>query len=406
MDRAIERRVRPAGGRVREWGARRTVAVDLAAAAVLAGLTVSTEAGSGHGSRWWLIAGVACFAPLGWRRRRPLAAAAAVLVLAVLIFAAGQRLLAGSAFAALWVAVYSVAALEPRRRAMWPAWALEAYGIAVVARWAPGSGVAAGFVLTTGTVVAAVVLGISRQTRRAYLAALEERAARLEYEREQQARLAAATERARIAREVHDIVTHSLSVMVALADGAAAASTSAPERAGSVMRQVAATGRQAIGEMRRIVGTLRTDDASEDEDAGRPLPGLDDLDDLLAQVRAAGLPVRLTVTGQPRPLPPSAQLAVYRIIQESLTNVRKHAPGATGAAVTLRYHDDGIETEISNEGPATYGRPRGSAPAHAGGHGIAGMRERAAAYRGSVAAGPRPEGGWLVRAQLRGDEER
>jgi signal transduction histidine kinase len=301
--------------------------------------------------------------------------------------------------------VYSVAARESRRRALAAAAVLEVIGVVTVVRFAPGGVIAVGTVLTTGTAVAALVLGISQQTRQAYLAALEERAARLEYERDQQARLVAATERTRIAREVHDIVTHSLSVMVALADGAAAASASAPERAGAVMRQVAATGRQAIGEMRRIVGTLRTDDASEDADAGRPLPGLDDLDDLLAQVRAAGLPVRLTVTGQPRPLPPGAQLAVYRIVQESLTHARRHAPGAVGAAVTLRYLDDGIEAEISNDGPVADGMPPGRVPGDRGGHGIAGMRERAAAYGGSVAAGPRPEGGWLVRARLGGEEE-
>ena len=387
--------------RAREWAARHTVAVDLAAAAVVAGLTVGTEAGSGSGPGWWLIAGVACFAPLGWRRRRPLLATAAVTGTALVIFAAGQRLLAGSAFVALWMAVYSVAAAEPRRRAVQASGILEAFGIAVVVRWAPGSGIAAGFVLTTGTAVAAVMLGASRQTRRAYLAALEERAARLEHERAQQARLAAATERARIAREVHDIVTHSLSVMVALADGASAASTASPERAGAVMRQVAATGRQAIGEMRRIVGTLRTEgDAGQDEGAGRPLPGLDDLDDLLDQVRAAGLPVRLSVTGQPRPLSSGAQLSVYRIIQESLTNARKHARGAA-ARVTLRYLEDGIEAEISNDGPPGRHAP----PGDGGGHGITGMRERAAAYGGAVTAGPRPEGGWLVRARLGGEEE-
>jgi signal transduction histidine kinase len=408
MDRGIELRApRRIEGRVREWTGRHTVTVDLATAMVLAALAVGTEAGSGHGSRWWLIAGVACFVPLGWRRRCPLPATAAVTVMALVIFAAGQRLLAGSAFAALWVAAYSVAALGPRRQVMWAAGILEAFGFAIVARWAPGNGTAAGIVLTTGTAAAAVVLGINRQTRRAYLAALEERAVRLDYEREQQARLAAVTERTRIAREVHDIVTHSLSVMVALADGAAAASTSSPARAGEAMRQVAATGRQAIGEMRGIVSTLRSDDdAGEDEDAGRPLPGLDDLEDLLAQVRAAGLPVRVTVTGKPRPLPPGVQLAVYRIIQESLTNVRKHASSAAGAAVTLHYRDDGVETEISNDGPAADGRPGGSTPADAGGHGIAGMRERVAAYGGSVAAGPRLEGGWLVRVQLGGGEER
>ena len=256
--------------------------------------------------------------------------------------------------------------------------------------------IAAGVVLTTGTAAAAVGLGVSQRTRRAYLAALEDRAARLEYEQDQRARLATATERTRIAREVHDIVTHSLSVMVTLADGAAGLSVSSPERAGQLMRQVAATGRQAIGEMRRTVMALRTD---EDADVRYPVPGLDDLDDLLGQVRAAGLPVRFTVLGHARSLPPGEQLAAYRIVQEALTNVRKHATGATGAAVTLRYDADGIDVEVSDDGHASddgqaVGRSRGD------GQGITGMRERAVAYGGSIVAGPGPGRGWLVRARL------
>jgi signal transduction histidine kinase len=382
--------------RMRDWPARHVVLTDLAAAVVLAGLTVGTEAGRGAGgSPWWQAVAWASFVPLAWRRRRPVAVAVIVAVAALVIFAAGQQLLAGSSFVALWVAVYSVAAQEPRRAALAAAAALEALGVATVARWAPGSAIVAGLVLTTGTAAAAVMLGINRQTRRAYLAALEERAARLEHERDQQARLAVADERARIAREVHDIVTHSLSVMVTLADGAAAVTAASPERATATIRQVAATGRQAIGEMRRIVGTLRTDDGG----GGHPMPGLGDLDDLLAQVRDAGLPVRLTIQGQPHPLPAGVQLAIYRIIQESLTNVRKHAPESTGAVVTIRYGDDGIEAEIGNDGRTTDG---GSS---AGGHGLTGMRERAAAYDGSITAGPRPGGGWLVRARLGGDED-
>jgi signal transduction histidine kinase len=196
---------------------------------------------------------------------------------------------------------------------------------------------------------------------------------------------------------VHDIVTHSLSVMVTLADGAAAASVRSPERAAPVMRQVAATGRQAIGEMRRTVAALRAD-TDPDEDAQYPMPGLSDLEDLLAQVRAAGLPVRFSVQGQARPLPPGAQLAVYRIVQESLTNVRKHASGHTGAQVSLRYDPEGIEVEVSDDGQAgDAGRD--------GGHGITGMRERAAAYGGSIAAGPGPGGGWRVRARLAGEAD-
>jgi signal transduction histidine kinase len=135
---------------------------------------------------------------------------------------------------------------------------------------------------------------------------------------------------------------------------------------------------------------LRTD---ADADARYPMPGLDDLGDLLAQVRAAGLPVRFTVEGHLRTLPPGEQLAAYRIVQEALTNVRKHATGATGAAVTLRYDACGIDLEVSDDGHAT-GRIRGD------GQGITGMRERAVACGGSIVAGPGPGRGWLVRARL------
>jgi signal transduction histidine kinase len=369
------------------WAARHVVLLDLLAAAALAGATIIPEMSKGGTSAWWLLPGGACFTALAWRRRRPVPAAAVIAVLALALVAGGA--LAGAACAAMWVAVYSVAAREPRSRALAAAAALEVLGVVAVVTLAPASVIAAGVVLTTGTAAAAVGLGIGQQTRRAYLAALEERATRLEHEWEQQARLASATERTRIAREVHDIVTHSLSVMVTLADAAAATSASSPDRAGQAMRQVAATGRQAIGEMRRTVMALRTD---ADEDNRYPLPALADLDDLLAEVRVAGLPVRLTVQGQARSLPQGIQLAAYRIVQEALTNVRKHAIGATGASVTLRYDAGGIDVEIGDDGHTSGGGGTG--------HGITGMRERAVAYGGSIAAGPRPGGGWLVRARI------
>jgi signal transduction histidine kinase len=376
------------------------VLVDLVLLIAVAGLTLGPAArrhAEGLAPPWWWLTAVVCFIPLAWRRRWPLPVFAVVAVAAIVVLAADVRQLAGPASVALWLALYSVAAREPRRLALAAAGVFEVLGVAAVARWAPVHAVLPAVVLTTGTAAAAVMIGINQQTRQAYLAALEERAARLEYERDQQARLAAATERARIAREVHDIVTHSLSVMVALADGAAAAAVTAPQRAGEAMRQVAATGRQSISEMRRIVGTLRTDGDDADH---HPAPGLGDLEDLLDQARATGLPVRLTVKGQPRHLPPSVQLALYRIVQESLTNVRKHATDASAAAVTLCYREDGIEVEVSDDG-----HPGGTADTD-GGHGIAGMRERAATYGGSVTAGPQPGGGWLVHAQLGGSYDR
>ena len=376
---------------------RHPLLADLAILFLAAVLTVGPEARQ-HARGlplplWWFTAAV-CFAPLALRRRRPLPVFAVIALATTAILAADVRQLAGPAFVALWLATFSVAYREPRRVALAAAAVFELWSVAAIAFWAPRSTIAAGIVLTTGTAVAAVMIGVNGRTRRAYLHALEERADRLERERDQQARLAAATERTRIAREVHDIVTHSLSVMVTLADGAAATAPNSPERASGTMRQVAATGRQAIGEMRRIVGTLRTDDSDDME--RHPTPGLADLDDLLDQVRSAGLPVRLTVVGRPTALPPGAQLAVYRIVQEALTNVRKHATMVSLATVTLRY-GDGIEVEIADDGR--------SAGSTGDGHGITGIRERVAAYGGTVSAGPARGGGWLVRARLSGDED-
>jgi signal transduction histidine kinase len=188
--------------------------------------------------------------------------------------------------------------------------------------------------------------------------------------------------------------------MVALADGAAATVPTAPRQAADAMRQVAGTGRQAIGEMRRMLGTLRTDPLLTDDlgEADRhPQPGLAQLDDLLAEVRTAGLPSRLNVEGKPHQLPSGAQLAVYRIVQESLTNIRKHAQDPTGAHVRLRYLPGSIDVEITNDG---HHGDTETEPAHVG-HGIAGMRERAAAYGGTVDAGPITGGGWRVHTRLR-----
>ena len=233
-----------------------------------------------------------------------------------------------------------------------------------------------------------------------------DRAERLERERDHQAQLAAAAERVRIAREVHDIVAHNIAVMIALADGAAYTAEASPGQATSLMRQVSATGRSALGEMRRLLGVLREPAAP----GPAPQPSLDDVDDLIATVRAAGMPTRLTVTGQPFPLPPSAQLALYRTIQEALTNTLKHAPGAT-AQVRLAYRPGEVELEVTDHGrpgavPAARAAPAAGASAgpHGGGHGITGMRERAAIFDGQVSAGPRPGGGWRVHTVLRLDQ--
>ena len=171
--------------------------------------------------------------------------------------------------------------------------------------------------------------------RRAYYLALEDRAARLERERDAQARIAAAAERARIARELHDVVAHNVSVMVVQADGACYALDADPERARQALGAISATGRQALAEMRRLLGVLRSGDEQAEL---APLPGIDQLRDLLEQARAAGLTVSFTLEGVPRPLPEGAALAAYRVVQESLTNTRKHGGIGASVAVTLAVH--------------------------------------------------------------------
>jgi signal transduction histidine kinase len=392
------RRSRGGASNARARLARHPAAVDLLIVLALA-LAIITDVAADHrgGSAIVWLMGAGSLAPLVLRRRAPQAAFAsvtAVAMLAVAALAAQTRQLAPALVAVQMLALYTVAAERSRRTALFCAGWFEIWTLIAVVRWAPHGTYVAAVVLMTGTATAALMTGINHQTRRAYLAALEDRAARLESERDQQARLAVAQERTRIAREVHDIVSHSLSVMVALADGAVAVTPTAPERAMGAMEQVAATGRQAIGEMRRMLGTLRTDDSRAER---RPQPGLAGLDGLLDEVRAAGLPSRLSVEGKPQQLPDGAQLAVYRIIQESLTNIRRHAQEPTGADVRLRYLQDSIDLEITNDG-----RCGDRAPAHAGhvGHGIAGMRERAAAYGGVIDAGPTTNGGWRVHTRL------
>ena len=300
---------------------------------------------------------------------------------------------------ALLVAFYTVAAHEPPRGVVLAAVTLEAGAVLLV--FGPAdvkdSQRVLGFLAESALLAAAGFAGYYARNRREYIEALADRAGRLERERDQQTQLAAAAERVRIAREVHDIVAHNIAVMIALADGAAYTAEASPGQAASVMGQVSATGRSALTEMRRLVGVLREPTAP----GHAPQPGLDDIEELIATTRAAGLPTRLTVTGPPVPLPPSAQLVLYRITQEALTNTLKHAPGAT-AEVRLAYRPGQVELEVTDDGrPGA--APAGGEPAglRGDGHGIAGMRERAAVFGGQVSAGPRPGGGWMVRTVLR-----
>jgi signal transduction histidine kinase len=334
-----------------------------------------------------LVFTIALVVPLVWRRRAPMTV---FLAIAAIAFAQWLRDFALTSDVALLVAIYTVAVHESRRRLVGAGVILEVGIVLATARWAFNSQ-ALVLVFLTGMATAAVVLGLNVRTRRAYLASLEERAAQLERERDQQGQLAAAAERARIAREMHDIVAHNLSVMVALADGAGFMAPSDPARSAGAMEQVSRTGRHALGEMRRLLGVLRADG----EAALAPQPGLADLDVLLEQVRAAGLPVTFETAGAPVALGSGAELTVYRLVQEALTNSLKHAGAGAAATVRLRYEEGGIDVEVTDDG-------RGRALVSAGGQGLSGMRERAAVYGGEVDAGPAPTGGWRVHVRLAG----
>jgi len=373
-----------------DWIRRHPYVTDTAlAAVVLAVLLPPVSAVPGKGQAVSIVLAVALVCPLIWRRRAPFPVFLLMAGLALAQFFVSQEL---TDYTAILVVCYTLAAYEPPRRVLAAA-AIMAAGAGLLASSA--SHPAQVYALLAALVAGAGLLGYYARARRAYLAALVDRADRLERDRDQQARLAAAAERTRIAREVHDIVAHNIAVMIALADGAAYTAAASPDQAVSLMGHVSATGRSALAEMRRLLGVLH-----EPAESGRaPQPTLDDAAALLATVRAAGLPVRMTVTGEPFPLPPTAGLVLYRVIQEALTNTLKHTPGTAAAQVNLTYQPGEVELEITDSGGPVIGVRPGS-----GGHGIAGMRERAAVFGGQLSAGPRPGGGWRVHTVLRLDQ--
>lgn len=248
------------------------------------------------------------------------------------------------------------------------------------------------FVFLSGLTTAAAVLGTNLQTRRAYLREVEERAARLEADRDQQTQLATAGERARVAREMHDIVAHNLAVMVALTDGAALTLESNPQRAATALGEASKAGRTALTDMRRVLGILRDSDAEPSRDVA---PHLDALDQLVATVRHTGLDVRYRTSGAIQVLPEALQLSTYRIVQEALTNVMKHAHAARVVTVDVTITPEDVVIVVQDDG-AAHSSPLGM------GLGLVGMRERAALHQGSVTAGATPRG-WRTEARLRID---
>jgi signal transduction histidine kinase len=234
------------------------------------------------------------------------------------------------------------------------------------------------------------------RTRRSHMAALEERALTAERERDHLARLAVADERAAIARELHDVVAHSLAVMIVQADGATYTLDADKEQARGALKAIGATGRDALEDMRRLVGLLRGTEGGGDVAPDRRRVALDQLDVLVERARSAGLGVEVERDGEPPHLAPGEELTVYRVVQEALTNALRHAGAGAKAKLALRYSAEAVEVSIVDDGA---GR-RPAEPVRADGHGLVGMRERVAVHDGACTVGPRPEGGWRVWVRL------
>ncbi|HEX3955986.1 MAG TPA: histidine kinase [Trebonia sp.] len=357
--------------------------------------------------------------PLAWRRRAPLTVF--WVVLAVCLLQVSLRLALRTDIS-LMIALYGVARYAPvrRRSVILLAGAGTVTGVVLVIFRVPHLQHSTLFVLffLCCAAAASAGLGLAGRARQAQLIAMSDRAARLETERDQRAKIATATERARVSREMHDIVGHNLAVIIGLADGGSALAPASPERAAEAMRLIAATGRQALSELRLTLGALRERPPGEADAAGepglRPQPGAAELPGLLDRIRAAGPRVTYTTSGDLAALAPGLQLTVYRIAQEALTNALRHAGAATEVQVTLHTDPRAGQVRITVEDT---GPPSGS-PAQAGGflgqpggprartddghdgQGLTGIRERASLLGGTARAGPRPGGGWAVHAAL------
>lgn len=331
--------------------------------------------------------------PLLWRRRRPMTTFAVIAAVFALQWSLGAALRAD---VALFIALYSLALHGQLRRLPWACAVIAAGMVLVAVRVSPAVSVwdALFFLLSTAT--AALAVGLMVRSRRAQLAGLRERAARLETERDQRIRLATATERARVAREMHDIVGHNLSVIITLADAGAYATDIAPERGKEALQLIGDTGRTALGELRRVLGVLReASDGTRQAPELSPQPGLADIETLCDGVRTAGLEIVYRTVGEVDALDRGMQLTVYRIVQEALTNTLKHAGAGTRVNLAVVVEDERLVIRIRDNGTA--GHP---GPWNEEGHGLVGMRERAALYGGTVSAGPAADGGWTVEAAL------
>jgi signal transduction histidine kinase len=370
---------------------RRSLAFDLALALVATTAELGQVSGaSGSPTGAAIVLAVVAGGALVLRRTSPLPVLATTLAASVAIVALDDD----PSGVSVGIALYTTAALCERRvslAALVATTAIAATGSASTAD-TPGRQTSATF----GAIIAGMLavgiwgLGAYAQTQRRYRRELQARAASAEREREQLARIAVHEERASIARELHDIVAHSVSVMLVGVRGARDVLRAAPDAADDTLARVERSGEQSLAELRRILALLREPAQTAES---HPQPSLAELDELVASYRAAGLPARLEVIGKPMPLPGGVELSVYRIVQEALTNALKHSD-PTNVTVTLAFRDSGLELEVVDDGTTA------TPDAAATGQGLVGMRERVALLGGELQTEPREGGGFRVAARL------
>jgi signal transduction histidine kinase len=343
------------------------------------------------------VAGMGLLIPLIWRRTHTFPVFLVCTGVALVQWATNTRLMPANI--GLLVALYAVAVYGSAKQSR-IALSIGMFGVllATTRYW---NSTVPKQQFTIMVALAALVFGVwafgeRRRTRALYVAQLEERAAQLEHDRDRESKLAVTEERTRIAREIHDVVAHGLSIMIVQADGGLYAADASPEQAKKALATIGDTGRTSLTEMRKMLGLLKEDVRADlDPDQPRPQPGVSQLPELIENVCQAGLAVEYQVTGQPRDLPALLGLTAYRIVQEGLTNTLKHAGPGARTSVQLDYGREILTVVVTDDG-------RGAAATGSTdpGHGLVGMRQRASISGGTVTAGPKAGGGYEVIARL------
>jgi signal transduction histidine kinase len=384
--RATVRRVQ----RIRElWSTDRGRLAHYVVAGSLAIFVAVEMSTFGPASGIGVAAGLVVAAALLLTRDAPFIAPLVVLAgFAVIVWDSGAEAenLGSPFFVVIFFIPWCLGAYNPLRRAVVGLVAAESLGVWVQAHFTPSFG---DFFFVSLLIAVSWTSGVFVSRRSQHAREMADRAELLERQQREAAERAVAEERQRIARELHDVIAHSVSVMTVQAGAVRRLLRPEQEKERQALETVEATGREALTEMRRLVGLLREQGAMPEF---APQPGLGTVDDLLDTIRSAGLPVELEVEGTPRELAPGIDLAAYRVVQEALTNALKYG-GTAHAWVSLHWREDDLELEIANDG-------KGDGDGSGGGHGLAGMRERVSLYGGAVDSGPREGGGYVVRARL------